>query len=78
MRVAPGGGRVRKIKGVTFLFFTYSVMVIYLHLRSTVRAVCEKDLRIVRTLRTENGFTDRTSRTVRKKDLRVVNIVFKR
>ena len=25
MRVAPSGGSVKKIKGVSFLFFTYSV-----------------------------------------------------
>ena len=26
-RVAPGGGSVKKIKGVSFLFFTYSVAI---------------------------------------------------
>ena len=30
----------------------------------------------VRTVRTENGFTDRTNRTIREKDLRIVNTAF--
>ena len=30
-------------------------------------------VRIVRTVQTGNGFTDRTNRTVREKDLRIVN-----
>ena len=42
----------------------------------TVRTVCEKDLLIVRAVRTENGFTDHTNRTVREKDLRIVNTAF--
>ena len=42
----------------------------------TVRTVRGKDLRIVRTVRTENDFTDRTNRTVREKDLRIVNTAF--
>ena len=43
----------------------------------TGRTVRKKDLRIIRTVRTENaGFTDRTNRTVREKDLRVVNAAF--
>ena len=44
----------------------------------TVRTVRENDLRIVMTVRTENGFTDHTNRTVREKDSRIVNIVFNR
>ena len=32
--------------------------------------------RSVRIVRTENGFTDRTNRTVREKDLRIVNTAF--
>ena len=42
----------------------------------TVRTVRGKDLRMVRTVRTENGFTDRTNRSVRKKDSRMVNTAF--
>ena len=42
----------------------------------TVRTVREKDSRIVRTIRTENGFTDRTNRTVCEKDSRIVNSAF--
>ena len=42
----------------------------------TVRTVRGKDLRMVRTVRTENGFTGRTNRTVREKDLRIVNTAF--
>ena len=42
----------------------------------TVRTVRGKDLRIVRIVRTENGFTDRTNRTVREKDSRIVNTAF--
>ena len=42
----------------------------------TVRTVRGKDLRMVPTVRTENGFTDRTNRTVREKDLRIVNTAF--
>ena len=34
--------------------------------------------RSVRIVRTENGFTDRTNRTVRDKDLRIVNKFFNR
>ena len=37
-----------------------------------------RSVRIVRTVRTENGFTDRTNRTVRDKDLRIVNKFFNR
>ena len=37
-----------------------------------------RSVRIVRTVRIENGFTDRTNRTVREKNLRIVNIVFSR
>ena len=32
--------------------------------------------RIVRTVQTGNGFTDRTNRTVSEKDLRIVNTAF--
>ena len=35
-----------------------------------------RSVRIVRTVRTENGFTDRANRTVREKDLRIVNTAF--
>ena len=35
-------------------------------------------VQIVRIVRTENGFTGRTNRTVREKDLRIVNTVFNR
>ena len=35
-----------------------------------------RSVRIVRTVRTENGFTDRANRTVREKDLRIVSTVF--
>ena len=42
----------------------------------TVRTVRGKDLRIVRTVRTENGFTDRTNRTVREMDSRIVYTAF--
>ena len=38
--------------------------------------VRKKGLRIIRTVRTENGFTDRTNRTVREKDSRIVNTAF--
>ena len=44
----------------------------------TVRTVRKKDLRIAQTVRTENGFTDRTNRTVREKDSRIVNMVSSR
>ena len=37
-----------------------------------------RSVQIVRTVRTENGFTDRTNRTVRDKDLRIVNKFFNR
>ena len=40
--------------------------------------VRKKDLRIAQTVRTENGFTDRTNRTVREKDSRIVNMVSSR
>ena len=42
----------------------------------TGRTIRKKDLRIIRTVRTENGFTDRTNRTVREKYSRVVNTAF--
>ena len=42
----------------------------------TVRTVRKKDLLIIQTVRTENGFTDRTNRTVRQKDSRIVNTAF--
>ena len=42
----------------------------------TGRTVCKKDSRITRTVRTENGFTDRKNRTVREKDSWVVNTAF--
>ena len=36
----------------------------------------KKIRRSVRIVRTENGFTDRTNRTVREKDSRIVNTAF--
>ena len=35
-----------------------------------------RSVRIVRTVQTGNGFTDRTNRAVREKDLRIVNTAF--
>ena len=40
----------------------------------TVRTVRKKDLRIAQTVRAENGLTDRTNRTVRENDSRIVNM----
>ena len=42
----------------------------------TVRTVRKKDLRIIQTVRTESGFTDRTNRPVCQKDSRIVNTAF--